>query len=116
MFDFAKQKRHFDAYADHLKVPLFSLTGDRPGPRLVVLGGDEIVRGLVDRLWNLPDLMHIRGALIVRADDQDAAFDRPDAVFNVSAKNEIAAFYQVLGRMTRLGMISGRGVPVRWVA
>lgn len=116
MFDF--DTISFGPHADtsHLTGPVFSVTGDKPGPRLIVTGDVDLMRELADRFWDVPELAQIRGALVFRQDNQDPAFDRPDDVLNLRTLNETAAYYQILGRMTALGMISGRGVPVRWVA
>lgn len=58
----------------------------------------------------------MRGSLVVRSDDQDPAFDLPDFTFQLTAVPETDGYYQVLGRMAELGMITGRGVPFRKAA
>ncbi len=102
----------------YLRVPLFSLTGLRDGPRLVVTGPETVIPAVADMLWDRPDLATIRGSLIVRVADQDPAFDLPDDVLTLdgNAKSARFAYFRILGRMTALGMITGRGVPNRWVA
>lgn len=75
-----------------------------------------LARALAERLWDLPSLGHMRGSLVVRANTQDPVFDRPDVVLALSDSDETDAYYQILGRMAQLGMITGRGVPLRRVA
>lgn len=109
----------FDRNADtsHLRVPLFSLEGAHPGPRLVVTGPEDLIRGLSDRFWNVPSLVRMHGALVMRQHDQDPVFDRPDATLSLEGESDVTrAYYLILARMTNLGMISGRGVPLRSVA
>ncbi|MEM7719623.1 MAG: hypothetical protein AAF222_10510 [Pseudomonadota bacterium] len=101
---------------DHLSPPLFSMKGIHAGPRLVVSAPEQTARILAERLWDLPSLGHMHGSLVVRSDRQDPAFDSPGAVLSLSELSEKDAYYQTLGRMTALGMISGRGVPLRLVA
>lgn len=104
--------------ASDLRVPLFSLTGLRDGPRLVVTGPDALVRAVADLLWDQPQLAMMRGSLVVRPDGQDPLFDLPDDTLTLEGTAEAArfAYFRVLGRMTALGMITGRSVPRRWVA
>jgi len=116
MFDFETIPFDRKAKTDHLKVPVFAMNGSQAGPRLVVMGDVDLMRELSERFWDLPGLESIRGDLVLRQDDQDPVFDLPDDVLQLKTLNITAAYYQVLGRMTALGMISGRGVPVRWVA
>lgn len=100
----------------HLKGPLFSMRGIQSGPRLVVTAPEALARKLSDRLWDLPTIGRMRGSLIVRCDDQDPAYDTPDVVVRLSDQDETDAYYHVLGRMAELGMISGRGVPLKRAA
>ena len=60
----------------------------------------------------------MRGALILRTRDQDPAFDLPDVTLTLDGGPDTArhAYLRILGRLTALGMITGRGVPHRWVA
>lgn len=95
--------------------PLMQITGPAPGPRLVVTGPRKMLESLAETLWSLPDLAGIRGVLILRVDTQPTDFDRPDDVLKLDG-SRAAAFRRTLGRMTALGMIQGRGVPLRWVA
>jgi hypothetical protein len=101
---------------EHLGTPLFSMKGVQAGPRLVVTAPERLARQLAERLWDLPNLGNMRGSLVVRANTQDPVFDRPDIVAALGDLEETDAYYQVLGRMADLGMISGRGVPLRHVA
>lgn len=100
----------------HLKVPLFSMRGHNPGPRIAVLAPEPLARKLSDRLWDLPSIGRMRGSLVVRQNDQDPAFDNPDITVRLTAIEVNDAYYHILGRMAELGMISGRGVPLRKVA
>ena len=112
------QTYSLDRSADtgHLKVPLFSMRGVHAGPRMAVTAPEALARTLSDRLWDLPTIGRMRGSLVVRADDQDPAYDRPDVVVRLTDQAETDAYYQVLGRMAELGMISGRGVPLKRAA
>lgn len=101
---------------EHLSTPLFSMKGHQAGPRLVVTAPDRLARKLAERLWDLTSLGRMRGSLVVRANTQDPAFDLPDVVMTLGDLSETDGYYQVLGRMAELGMISGRGVPLRRVA
>ena len=115
-----KQTQNFSldpfSASGHLGSPLFSMKGLHAGPRLVVTGSEDLARQLAERFWDLPSLGRMRGSLVVRANTQDPVFDRPDFTMNVGGTDTIDAYYDVLGRMADLGMISGRGVPVRRVA
>lgn len=88
------------------------------GPRLVVTGPNAIMRAVADMFWDRRDLASLRGAVILRAVGPDPVHDRADDTLVISPKCESAqhVFLQILGRMTALGMIEGRGVPLRWVA
>lgn len=99
-------------------VPLFALTGQYAGPRLVVTGPRAVMHQLADLFWDRDDLATIRGVLVLRPHRLDPADEQPDATLTLGDDTVSAhqAFLQVLGRMTALGMISGRGVPHRWVA
>lgn len=99
-------------------VPLMSLKGLHAGPRLVVTGPDDLMRALADLFWDRTELTTIRGSIVLRAAGPDTAFDLPDDVLTLEGTEESAHFgyLRVLGRMTALGMIAGRGVPARWVA
>lgn len=107
---------HTDAH--DLRVPLFALTGLHAGPRLVVTGPDDLIRAVADIFWDLPELATMRGALILRTMDQDPAYDLPDVTLTLEGGAGTArhAYFRILGRLTALAMITGRGVPHRWVA
>ena len=107
--------RDFDPQG--LRMPLFSVTGARAGPRLVVTGPEKLVRVLAERFWDRPELVRMRGAMVMRANTQDPIFDLPDDVLALTEPvlAERRAYFRVLGRMTALGMIQGRSVPPRWV-
>ncbi len=96
----------------HLKVPLFSMRGAHAGPRMAVTAPEALARHLSERFWDLPSIGRMRGSLVVRADSQDPVYDKPDVVVRLTDQAETDAYYQVLGRMAELGMISGRGVPL----
>ena len=101
---------------EHLMGPLFSMKGISAGPRLVVTAPDALARQLADRLWDLPSLGRMHGSLVVRVDGQDPVFDRPDLTLRLAELSETDAYFEVLGQMAELGMITGRGVPMRRVA
>ena len=92
------------------------MTGEKAGPRLVVTGDLDLMRHVADRFWDVPSMNDIRGSVVLREDNQDPAFDQPDDVLHIRTHDDAVAYFQILGRMTALGMISGRGVPLRWVA
>lgn len=105
------------ADAIQIRVPLFSLKGTYVGPRLVVTGPKSLLQDLSDRFWEVPGLTRMRGELVFRPEGQDPIYDEPDAVLSLSNRSDDdGAYFRILGRMTALGMISGRGVPQRWVA
>lgn len=106
------------SYAAETCAPLFSLNGLYSGPRLVVTGPDALMRVVSDMFWDRHDLSAMRGSLVLRTAGPDPSFDMPDDTLVLGGEVETArfAFMEVLGRMTALGMISGRGVPLRWVA
>ncbi len=83
---------------------------------MAVIAPEALARHLSDRFWDLPTIGRMRGSLVVRSDDQDPAYDRPDVVVRLTDQAETDAYYQVLGRMAELGMISGRGVPLKRAA
>lgn len=116
MLDLIKYTLDGRTETDHLRAPLFSMKGSYDGPRLVATGPDALIKGLADRFWNVPELSNMRGSLVLRTNDQDPSFDLPDAIVEFSETSENEAYFQILGRMTGLGMIAGRGVPQRWVA
>ena len=104
------------ANTDHLSPPLFSMKGASAGPRLVVTAPEDLARDLADRLWDLPSLGRMRGSLVVRAATQDPIFDQPDFTLHLTHPDVTDAYYDLLGRMAGLGMITGRGVPLSRVA
>lgn len=95
--------------------PLMRIDGAKPGPRLVVTGDRALIEALANRLWGLTNLPALRGSLLLRDGRQTVLFDRPDNVLALDCTVE-QAYRQTLGRLTALGMIAGRGVPLRWVA
>lgn len=117
MLDTASYDLPHDGETAHLRVPLLSASGGFAGPRLVVTAPAMLARPLAERFWDLDGLNRMRGSIVLRADDQDPAFDLPDAVLALEDSMSLTeAYFRVLGNMTALGMITGRGVPVRWVA
>ncbi|MEJ6389748.1 hypothetical protein [Gymnodinialimonas ulvae] len=89
------------------------LGGHRSGPILAVEAPPAILRELADRLARIPSLSRMRGALVLGA-------ARP---MNVDARLRFGdgeaslrdLHWQVLAAATQLGMISGRGVPGRFL-
>lgn len=116
MFDKSTYSLDTSANMEHLAPPLFNMKGVSAGPRLVVTAPEELARALAERLWDLPSLGRMRGSLVVRSDAQDPAFDLPDFTLPLSLSEETVAYFDILGRMAELGMITGRGVPQRRVA
>ncbi|MEO1536349.1 MAG: hypothetical protein AAFR73_01350 [Pseudomonadota bacterium] len=104
------------ASTDHLVPPLFFIRGATAGPRLVVAAPETVARDLADRFWNLPSLCRMRGSLVIRSHAQDPIYDLPDFTVRLDQLSGTDAYYHVLGRMAELGMISGRGVPLRTAA
>ena len=105
-------------YAAEPCVPLFALNGLYAGPRLVVVGPDAMMRAVADLFWDRRDLANLRGSVILRGEGVDTSYDQADDTLAISPKSESTqhVFLEILGRMTALGMITGRGVPLRWVA
>jgi len=101
---------------DHLRTPFFAMNGASAGPRLVVTAPEDLARALAERLWDLPSLGRMRGSLVVRSGTQNPVFDLPDFVMRLSDSDETDAYFDILGRMAGLGMITGRGVPLKRVA
>jgi len=104
------------ADTEHLSTPLFAMQGASAGPRLVVTAPEQLARALADRFWDLPSLGRMRGSLVLRPDTQDPVFDLPDFTLVLSHDDETDAYFAILGHMAELGMIAGRGVPLRRVA
>ena len=116
MFEKSTYSLDVSANMEHLAPPLFTMKGVSAGPRLVVTAPEDLARALAERLWDLPSLGRMRGSLVVRSDAQDPAFDLPDFTLSLSQSEETVAYFDILGRMAELGMINGRGVPLRRVA
>lgn len=108
---------NLDSNEPHLRMPLFSLTGAQAGPRLVVVGPDGTARHLARVFWDMPELVRMRGSLVIRNESQDPVHDLPDDVLELDGTTDEMrkAHLCVLGRMTALGMIEGRGIPIRWI-
>ena len=94
---------------------LFSVKGAHVGPRLVVTGAPGALSAVAEKLWELRDLIAMRGTLELRAGPARNLEGYADAVLHLE-KTRTAGHLRVLGRMTTLGMISGRGVPVRFIS
>ena len=94
---------------------LFSVKGDRPGPRLVVSGASPALRAAAEELWKLGDLVTMRGSLELREGRIYDFGGYADDMMHLSA-DERAPHMRILGRMTALGMVTGRGIPLRFVA
>lgn len=111
-------RRDDTSVTDGLRCPLMSIKGAAPGPRLVVTGPETMIRNLAALLWETDGIDRIRGALVLRDDSQDPEYDFPDATLHLSGEGRKGrhGYARVMGRMTALGMIEGRGIPRRWVA
>lgn len=93
---------------------LFTVKGAHVGPRLVVTGTPGALRAAADKLWELHGLIAMRGALELR---EGAVYDfggYADAMMHLDQAGP-ASHLRVLRRMAALGMISGRGVPQRFI-
>jgi hypothetical protein len=93
--------------------PLPILGGHLPGPNLVVAGAPDVLRALARGLSNIPTLSRMRGALVLGMApeinvDASVFVDEPDAPIQ-------DIIWSVLAEAARLGMISGRGVPARFL-
>lgn len=109
----------------------FRIGGFHAGPELLVVGHDPVAGLVYDRLMQLPALGWMRGRLTMVflnemernclpsdigtliASVPDDLFFLPyqlDAAFHAEASAE--GYWSVLRSCTRLGMISGRGVPL----
>ena len=97
-----------------IPVILFSVKGAHSGPRLVVTGEPGAVRQAAERLWDLSGLIAMRGALELREGRVHDFGGYADDMLHLDAESP-SAHLRVLGRMAALGMISGRGVPVRFI-
>ena len=93
---------------------LFSVKGAHVGPRLVVTGAPGALRAAADKLWELRDLIAMRGALELREGPAHDFGGYADDTLHLSTARP-AIHLRILGRMTALGMTSGRGVPARFV-
>lgn len=101
-----------------LRSVLFSAKGALPGPLLVVSGPEAVLQSVAARFWDLHGLVRMRGSLEFRVDDGVDFIGYADATLTLSDTGDDprSIYWRVLGRMTALGMIAGRGVPERWVA
>ncbi len=86
--------------------PLFTLNGSSPGPRLVVVGDEAVLREVADLAWQYPNLVAINGSLVLRASQNDLGLDRAQETmrFNKTDTDPEQMFDQILCRMTLLGM------------
>ncbi len=108
----------------------YVLTGRLPGPTLVVADHGDLGRAVVARLRRLPTLPWMRGRIVVVSLDRLGAGDQArtlggcigsyDRIVHLplagrGGQTEAAAeqgYWAVLRMAARLGMISGRGVPM----
>jgi len=102
-----------------------TIIGHRAGPALVAAGSSAAVRCAFRRLLALPNLRYMHGSLsLVSAAEQwavlfaDGLPNHIDAIYWVNedalGDDPTSAYWAILARATRLGMISGRGVPRVW--
>lgn len=89
------------------RVPIFALNGPTKGPRLVVTGPDTLVRAVADLMWDRRDLSTIKGTVLLRAEGQDTALDRPDAVLALEGTQDDApkALFYIFDHIAALGMM-----------
>jgi hypothetical protein len=93
--------------------PLPILGGHLPGPTLAVAGAPDVLRALACALAKIPTLPRMRGVLVLGmapdiSVDSSVIVDEPDAPIQT-------IIWRVLAEAARLGMISGRGVPRRFL-
>lgn len=84
--------------------PLFTLNGISPGPRLVVVGDEAVMREVADIAWQFPNLVSINGSLVLRASQNDLGLDRAQETMRLTDTDPEQVFDQILCRMTLLGM------------
>ena len=101
----------------------FRFSGTRSGPTLLVALSDMLFRPVTDRLTRLPTLPWMRGAMdVIHLDaiaqgvwqpdqDTEATLTLPGHVTTGPAIR--SSYFAILRQCTRLGMIDGRGVPLR---
>ncbi len=94
---------------------LFSVKGGRPGPRLVVSGASPALREAAEELWKLGELVTMRGSLELREGRIYDFGGYADDMMHLG-EGETSPHLRILGRMTALGMVTGRGIPIRFVA
>lgn len=87
--------------------PLFTLNGRSPGPRLVVVGDEDVLREVADLAWQFPNLVSVNGALVLRAIQNDHGLDRAQEILRLDSAETDAqtVFERILRHMTKLGMI-----------
>ena len=104
---------HRIVFGGHLGIgPFWRKTGLKSGPVLVVTGCGAGLDGAVRRLKALPSLGYMRGELTVSR----LAFScGADMYLQLSGLPEMESYWRILAAATRLGMISGRGVPARYL-
>lgn len=90
----------------------WQLTGPKPGPTLVIVGSGAALAGAVKRLQALPSLAYLRGHLRVCSTIPDIAID---TLVSIKTEVEQDAYWHILAAAARLGMISGRGIPARFL-
>ena len=94
---------------------LFSVTGGHAGPRLVVSGSSSALREAAEELWKLGELVTMRGSVELREGRIYDFGGYADDMMHLR-DGETLPHMRILGRMTSLGMVSGRGIPIRFVA
>lgn len=91
------------------RVPLLTVKGKEPGPRLVVVGDEDVLRGVADIAWNFPNISTISGTLILRAAHSDLGLDRAKFTYRLDAEQDTdpeKVLVQILLRMTDHGMFA----------
>lgn len=97
--------------ASELKV-----SGAKQGPTLGVLINSENSAEIVSRLAALPSLAYLHGVLLIGTSFEVSEDEPIDAVLDLREQSDpVDMFWTLLARATSLGMISGRGIPARYL-
>jgi hypothetical protein len=91
---------------------VWMLSGVRLGPVLLITGMGKPMRGAIQRMQRVPSLGYMRGEIIF-AEGQGALHS--DMHLDIANLPAAEAYWCILAAATRLGMISGRGVPAGYL-
>jgi len=88
-------------------------TGVKPGPTLVIIGKGPAIQAATERLQHLESLAYLRGQLLVCPEVPEISID---ILISLKTDVEAEAYWHILGAAARAGMISGRGIPPRYLS